>query len=377
MHPGMDARESYIALNMMDGIGPVKVRSMIDALGSPDAIFASEYKELVNVDGIGPALAKRILSQGPEFDVPAEIKKAEKLGARLVTLLDDDYPAPLKEIHDPPLALYVRGTLEPKDKHAIALVGSRRTTHYGRTVADRLGYQLAKVGFTVISGLARGIDTAAHQGALKGGGRTGSVIGSALDKLYPPENAGLSDEIAKQGFVMSEFHMGVEPGRTTFPMRNRIVAGLCQGVVVVEAARGSGALITCKQATEQGRLVFAVPGRIDAATSRGCHDLIKDGAKLVDDVDDILDELQYLIPPEKREAAKVLDERVEVQLNEQEQAVVKALWDGPLDVDSLARASGLSATALGGMLLGMEMKRVVKMLPGRVVELAPGIGPRT
>lgn len=367
----MDSREAYIALNMLDGIGPIKVRAMIDALGSPEAIFGASFEVLTRVDGIGPRLAERIAEAPDRLDLRAESRRAEKVGARIVTFLDDEYPAPLREIHDPPLALYVRGDLLPRDRHAVGVVGSRSATQYGRMVADRLAYQLGKVGFAVISGLARGVDTAAHQGAMNAGGRTGAVIGSALDRLYPPENAGLADRIAGHGFVMSEFHMGVEPGRTTFPMRNRIVSGLCQGVVVIEAGRGSGALITCNQAMEQGRLVFAVPGRIDSPASKGCHDLIKQGARLVDDVDDILDELQYLIPPENAARTRDLDRRPEVQLSTQEQAVVKALWAGPRDVDSLSRELGQSPAELGALLIGLEMKRVARMLPGRQVELSP------
>ena len=167
-------------------------------------------------------------------------------------------------------------------------------------MADRLAYQLAKAGLVVVSGLARGIDTAAHEGALKGGGRTGAVIGSALDHLYPPENRTLSQKIEKSGYLMSEFPLGTEPGKTTFPMRNRIVSGICVGIIVVEAGRGSGALITANQAMEQGRIVFAVPGRIDAPTSRGCHDLLKLGARLVDGIDDVLEELEFLIPPDEK-----------------------------------------------------------------------------
>lgn len=371
----MDARESYIALNMIDGIGPIKVRAMIDTLGSPEAVFEASVDALTRVPGIGVRLAERLVAAPGRLDIAGEIRRAGKLGARIVTLLDDEYPSALKEIHDPPLALYVRGDLRSVDRHAVALVGSRRATHYGRTVADRLGYQLATVGFTVVSGLARGIDTAAHQGALKAGGRTFAVIGSALDRLYPPENAGLADRIADQGAVVSEFHLGVEPGRTTFPMRNRIVSGLCQGVVAVEAGRGSGALITCNQAGDQGRLVFAVPGRIDSPMSKGCHDLIRQGARLVDDVDDILDELQSLIPRDTRDRARQLDRRPEVQLSDAEQAVVRALWDGPMDADSLARCTSLPADRLGALLIGLEMKRVVALLPGRLVELSPDLKP--
>lgn len=366
----MTPREAAILLNLVDGIGPIKVRAMIDALGNASAVFEASPGELFQIPGIGRELASRIHEAPERLDVAGEIKRASKLGARIISLLDEEYPAPLKEIHDPPLALYTRGAWDAHDVHAIGLIGSRRTSHYGRATADRLAYQLATAGFTVVSGLARGIDTAAHEGALKAQGRTGAVIGSALDKLYPPENRELADRIEGAGFVMSEFPLGTAPGRTTFPMRNRIVSGLCQGVIVVEAGRNSGALITARQATEQGRHVFAVPGRIDAPTSKGCHDLIKDGAKLVDDVDDVIDELQQLIPQETRARAQMLDARPEVQLSEPEQAIVRALWEGPRDVDSVARETGVAVAQISTHLLTLEMKRVVRALPGRMVELA-------
>jgi DNA processing protein len=369
----MDARASYIALNMVDGVGPVKVRAMIEALGSPEAIFQADAGRLSEIKGVGRELARRILEARSTMDIVAEERAAARLGAKIVTLIDPDYPPALKEIHDPPLALYVRGTLEARDRQSIAMVGSRRSSHYGRTVADRLGYQLAKVGLTVVSGLARGIDTAAHQGVLKGKGRTGAVLGSALDRLYPPENRGLAHEISESGFVMSEFHLGVEPGKTTFPMRNRVVAGLSFAVVVVEAPRGSGAMITAHQAMEQGRLVCAVPGRIDSPGSKGCHDLLKQGARLVDDVDDILEELEYLIPPERKAQARDLDARPSVQLTEPEEAVLRALWEGPLDVDTLSRRTGVPIAKLGPLLIGLEMKRVARMLPGRQVALSDGV----
>jgi len=225
----------------------------------------------------------------------------------------------------------------------------------------------------VVSGLARGIDTAAHRGALKGGGRTLAVLGSALDTLYPPENAELARQIAAQGAVLSEYTLGREADRTTFPYRNRVISGLSLGTVIVEADVGSGALMTADAALEQGRSVFAVPGRIDSAASRGAHRLIKAGARLLDDVDDVLQEFEMLIPPEHRQKADALDPRPRVQLSPDEQAVVRALYAEPLDVDTLARRAGLASATLNALLLGLEMKRVVRMLPGRVVALAEGL----
>jgi len=366
----MTEREAYILFNMMEGIGPVRVRHMIETLGSAVDAVSAHPDDMQRARGVGAELARSVAAQRESLDETAECRKAEAMGAWIVTPVDEDYPAPLKEIHDPPLALYGLGSLDKKDRHGIAIVGSRRSTLYGKQVADRLGYQLARTGFTVISGLARGIDTAAHEGCIKGGGRTIAVMGGALDKVYPPENEPLAEQITKQGAVLTEFAMGREPDRTTFAIRNRIVSGLSMGVVVVEAGLKSGALITADVAAEQGRTIFAVPGRIDSQASRGPHKLIKAGARLVEDVDDILQEFEFLIPPEKKQAELSLDMRPEVRLDADEQAVVKALWQGPMDVDALTREAGLSSARVSALLIGLEMKRVVRMLPGRLVELS-------
>lgn len=365
----MTDREAYILLNMMERVGPVRVKNLVEHLGSAAAILDAAPEAMQRAQGVGPEFARAIAEQRDTLDAAEEERKATAFGARIVTVVDEEYPAPLKTIYDPPMALYVRGTLEKKDRHAIAIVGSRRTTHYGRQVADRLAYQLARTGFTVISGLARGIDTEAHQGALKGGGRTWAVLGGALDRLYPAEAEDLAAAIAKQGAVISEFPFGRAPDRTTFPQRNRIVSGASMGVVVVEADVKSGALHTAYDAVEQGRTVFAVPGRVDSTTSRGTHRLIKTGAKLVEDVDDILQEFEFLIPPDQQKAEAHLDVRPEVQLNDEEQAVVRALWQGERDIDSLARDADLNSARISSLLIGLEMKRVIRMLPGRVVEL--------
>ena len=369
----MTSREAYIALNMMDRLGPVRVRSLAEALGSVEAIFDAPAGELMRAQGVGAELARRIVEQRGEIQFEKELSRAQKMGLSIVTPVDLEYPEWLKTIYDPPLALYVKGIIEAKDRHGVAIVGTRRPTHYGSSVADRLAYQLARVGFTVVSGLARGVDTVAHKGALKANGRTLAVLGSAHDCLYPPENAELAEAIAKSGAVISEYPLGREPDRTTFPYRNRVVSGLSMGVVVVEAGLGSGALHTTDQAIEQGRTVFAVPGRIDVPSARGCHRLLKNGARLVEDVDDILQELEYLIPPEKKDSAQAMDPRPRVELTTDEQAVVKAVWAGAMDVDAVTRQAGLQAAQVNSLLIGLEMKRVVRMLPGRRIELAEGI----
>lgn len=367
----MTDREATIALNMMEGLGPVKVRALIDFLGSPQAVFEADGGELQKVRGVGDKLRLGILSQREQIDPVAEEERADELGVRIVTLLDEEYPAALKTIHDPPLALYVRGSFLPEDGQSLGIVGSRKATHYGLNAADRMAYQLAQTGFTIISGLARGIDTAAHQGTLKAKGRTVAVLGAAIDQLYPPENAELADAIAQRGAVISEYPLGRQADRQTFPYRNRIISGLSMGVLVVEAGFKSGSLHTADAALEQGRSVFAIPGRIDHPSAKGTNRLIKNGAKLVDNVGDILEEFELLIPPEAvEEPQKASSARPEVPLSEEEKKVVEVLWPGALDIDTLAREAGLTSAEISGVLLGLEMKRVVNMLPGRVVELA-------
>ncbi|MDZ4197825.1 MAG: DNA-processing protein DprA [Kiritimatiellia bacterium] len=375
----MTEREAVIALNMVDELGPVRVRALMDAFGSSHAVWEASEKALMGVQGIGPRMAAAIVRQRGECDPVAEERRAAACGARIVTHLDAEYPANLKTIHDPPLALYVRGKLTQEDGRAMAIVGSRRCTHYGRSVADRFAFQLARAGFTVVSGLARGIDWAAHEGALNAEGRTVAVLGSALDTLYPPEAGPLADRIVeRQGAVVSEYTMGRKPDRTTFPYRNRVISGWSLGVIVVEADIQSGAMITAAQALEQGRTVFAVPGRLDSPASRGTHRLIKQGARLMEDLADVYDELDYLKPAETGETQPEMPGFAAFSFSADEERVVQALvGEDPPDVDSLAREVGMPAHKLSTLLVGLEMKRVVRMLPGRRVALAVRISPET
>ena len=367
----MTSREAYILLNQIEGIGPVRVRALCAALGSPEAVLAAPERELAAVRGIGPKVAENIVTQRGGLDASREEAAAAKLGARLVTPLDAEYPAPLKNIYDPPLCLYVRGTLLPKDEQALAIVGTRRASHYGLAQAERLSYQAAKAGFTIVSGLARGIDTIAHRAALKAGARTLAVLGGALDKLYPPENRELADSIAGQGALLSEFPLGRVPDRTTFPYRNRIVSGLAKGVLVVEAGIDSGAMNTAEQALEQGRSVLAVPGRVDLEGARGPHRLIQNGARLVEDLADILKEFEFLFPPsEQVRLVRQQDARQRLTLAPAEESVVRALWTEPeLDFDVLIRRTGLASAQLMTLAMQLEMKRVIRRLPGRRLAL--------
>lgn len=365
----MDDRLAYIALNMMEDVGPVGVRAMSEHLGSLPAIFDASERDLTAADGIGPTAARRILEQRDHLDPGREIARAEKLDAHIVTPVDSEYPEALRNIYDPPLALTVRGTLVSRDQHSIAVVGTRSPTHYGREVAGSLSQQIVRAGFAVNSGLARGVDTAAHRGALLAGGRTIAVLGGGLDCLYPRENAALADEIAQSGAVMTELPLGRKPDKTTFPMRNRIVSGMSKGIIVIEAGVKSGALITARQALEQGRSVFAVPGRIDNPSTRGCHQLIKEGARLVESVDDVLEEFEFLMPVHRMASEPVIPELSldDDRFSDDERAVMAALTEGETDVDNIIRLSGMAAARVNVLLLGLEMKRALKLLPGRLV----------
>ena len=365
----MTAREAYIALNMIDGVGPVRVRALLDRFEQPETILTASRLELQQVTGVGADTAGNIADWRTAVDLDAELARIEKAGIRVVTRADEDYPKNLREIYDPPLVLYVRGILTERDALAIGIVGSRRTTLYGLEMARKLAYQLARVGVTVVSGLARGIDTAAHTGALQAKGRTVAVIGCGIDTIYPPENAKLAEDIAAQGgAVVSEFPFGVPPDRQNFPMRNRIISGWSLGVVVVEANLKSGALITAKQAMEQGREVIAVPGRVDSVLSRGTNRLIKDGAKLTEDAEDVLAEFEYLLP--KR--ARAVDVAVSpsalpaLSFTVQEAKVLEQFREDETAVDEIIRGSGLTSACVSATLLALEMKRVVKQRPGKI-----------
>ena len=358
----MTETEACIALNMVPNVGPMRMRKMLEVFATPERILLARAAELRTVEGIGPELAQAIAGWEAQIDLPAELKLIEDFGAHVITQASPEYPRELRQIYNPPILLYVWGTLTERDHRAISVVGSRKTSHYGLETAKRLSYQLAYAGLTVVSGLARGIDTAAHQGALAAEGRTVAVIGSGLMALYPPENLGLAEKIAASGAVVSEFPMTFPPDRKTFPYRNRIVAGWGAGVLVVEAGLSSGALITAGQALEHGRLVYAVPGQIDRPSSMGSNKLIQQGAKLVMSAADILDDLHSLFP---QSAAQRAASTAPPPLSADEQALFDALDSTETALDALVARTGLPAARVSASLLTLEMKRLVKQLPGQ------------
>ncbi len=364
----MDSREALIALNMIEGIGPIRARTLVEHFGDASAILKASKSELLRVQNIGEDTAEKIFSWEKTIDLPGELKRIEDYGCHVLIQSDDNYPPLLREIYDPPLALYVKGQLLTKDKNSIALVGSRMATHYGLETTRKLGYQLAYLGVTVISGGARGIDTLAHQGALSAKGRTVAVLGTGLNIVFPPENRELFERIAASGAVITQFPFNRPADKQSFPIRNRIVAGMSLGTVVVEANLSSGALITSNFANEYGRQVFAVPGRIDSPRSKGCHDLIKKGAKLCEGAEDILSEFEYLFPgSNKPPTAGETGALPSLELNENEQRTLVAVKPGEeSSIDEIIRASGLHSSAVSVALFSLEMKRLVRQLPGKM-----------
>ncbi len=363
----MEPKEALIALNMVEHVGPVRLRTLLEHLGSPPAILAASLDQLLRIPGIGPDVADAITRWEQNVDLSAELRRIQEFDCTVLTQLDDDYPPLLREIYDPPIVLYVRGKILPRDRNAIALVGSRQTTHYGIEAARRLAYQLALLGVTVVSGGARGIDTAAHHGALAAKGRTICVLGTGPNLVWPPENAELFQRISGNGAVITQFPFNRPADRQTFPIRNRIVAGMTLGTVVVEANLASGALITAKFATDYNREVFAVPGRIDSPRSKGCHELIKNGAKLCEGPEDILTEFEYLFPPTRRPASPAETGRLPaLPLSDTEMAILDALGRNELPLDHVIRVTGLPASTVSVALLGLEMKRLVTQSPGKI-----------
>jgi len=373
----MQEREAYIALNMVQGVGAVLVRNAVATLGSAAAMMQAGPAALAAIRGVGSARSETLANQLREPDWRAEMTRAGRDGVQLVTFVDDAYPAFLKEIYDPPLVLYLLGDTAALGYTAVGVVGTRSPTAYGRDCARRMSFQLAQAGITVVSGLARGIDTEAHFAALQAQGRTVAVIGSALDVIYPYENRKLARRIADEGgAVVSEYPFGRQADRQTFPMRNRIISGLSAGVLVVEAGLTSGTMITANQALDQGRAVMAIPGRIDSPAAQGCHRLLRQGAKLVESLDDILEELQTL--PGSRPLARPAEAgqsqdsatpaRPEPLLDEAERQLLETLGDEEMSIDLLISASGLPAGVVGARLMGLEMKRLIRRLPGQLLK---------
>jgi DNA processing protein len=362
----MNAREALIALNMLDHLGPVRLRQLLDRFGGdPVAVLSARREQLLEVSGVGPETAHSIANGLGVGVLDRELRRIESMGCRVLIPSDSEYPPLLREIYDPPVVLYVKGELQSRDRAGIAVVGSRLTTHYGVEVARKLSYQLAYSGVTVVSGGARGIDAAAHAGAMSARGRTVAVLGSGLDIVFPAEHRDLFERVAASGAVITQFPFGRTPDKQSFPIRNRIVAGMTLGTVVVEANATSGAMITANFAVEYGRQVYAVPGRIDSPRSKGCHALIRKGARLCEGVEDILSELEYLFPPIPERPAPGTPMHA-LDPTESESPVLAAL-DAAEErtLDEIIEATGMTAAAVSVALFSLEMKKRVRQLAGK------------
>jgi DNA processing protein len=367
MDVNLNDRQALLVLNALPNVGPITLNRLLAALGGdPRAVLSAEREVLQAVRGVGPVIADTLMEWRAHFDPQREEERMAVAGVEFITPQDAAYPALLREIHDPPIGLYAQGGVGDgrMGRRGVAIVGSRRTTHYGLGLARAFATELVRQGFMIVSGLARGIDTAAHQGALDAGGVTVAVLGTGIDRVYPPENLDLRRRIAAEGgAVLSEFPLGRRADRQSFAMRNRIVAGMCEATVVVESDVDGGAMITARFAGEQGRLLFAVPGRVDQPTSAGCHQLLRDGATLMRSVDDLLEELGYLnglrpAPIAARPAEVAAGQPANLTADE---AAVYAQFAGGeiLGPDALGERTGLAPSGLAAALMILELKRAV------------------
>jgi DNA processing protein len=352
----------WIALRLIPGIGNITCRNLLARFGSPEFVFHAGRDDLAEVEGLGPQTAQAILQFRHSDAINREIEHIEAAGVRALTIASPEYPDNLRNIYDPPPLLYVKGSLTPQDKSALAVVGSRSSSDYGRRAAHDICREIAASGLTVVSGMARGIDAVAHSAALTAQGRTIAVLGCGVDVVYPPENQKLYDRIIENGAVVSEYSMGAKPNAYNFPARNRIISGLALGVLVVEAGIKSGSLITARMALEQGRDVFAVPGSIYSFKTKGAHSLLRNGAKLVEGAADILEELN-LADPQHRKTETAVDALPE--LEPALQNLYGMLQESPVHIDDLIVRSNLPSGQLSSLLLELELSGFVQQLPGK------------
>ena len=371
----MDSREAYIVMNLLPRVGPVRARQLIAACGSPEGVLQADRARLIALDGVGPAIAEAIADWRRLADLDRELADCREAGVQILTPADDAFPAVLDGLRDGPLALYVRGELDalrPTPDQALAVVGSRRMTLYGEKAVGTLVEPAARAGWVIVSGLARGIDTEAHRATLRADGCTIAVIAGGLNHVTPRENHRLAADICRcGGALVSEQPLNAAPDKRAFPMRNRLIAALAQGTLVVEAGPASGSLITARRARDYGRPVFAVPGRIDAPGSRGCNELIADGANLVQRLDDLLSALTFLPgfscpPPPQTERVTVGadSEPPALGLSDVERTVCEQLAAGEAAIDELSRYCDQPVHELLTVMLGLEMKCVVQRCPG-------------
>lgn len=357
--------KALLHLSLTKGIGSATYRALHERFGSASAILNARKTDLGDIPGIGPKLADELARSRDSVDIDKELALAQEHGVNIIPCTHQHYPQNLKAIYDPPLVLYIKGEINPKDVLSIAIVGSRRCSYYGESQSKRLARLLGQSGFTIVSGLARGIDTAAHQGALESDARTIAVMGCGLGRVYPRENRELAERISCQGAVVSELPMLTPPNEKNFPPRNRLISGLSLGVVVVEAGQRSGALITAHWALEQGKEVFAVPGQVDSPYSRGTNRLLKEGAKLVEDLNDIIEELGPLAETLSIDEKEDIQDPRSLALNSQEKKLFSLLSSRPKTIDEITEESQLPAANVASTLMILEIRKLVKQLSGK------------
>ncbi len=365
--------QANVLLNMIPEIGPVKANRLLSYFGSAIKIFQADIIEIKTIADISKEIAEKILRSKNYFDVTSEFDKAKKFGVKIVTLSDKEYPAQLKTLNDPPVVLYIKGDVTEQDIYSIAVVGTRHPTEYGKTVTEKLTMQLIELNITIVSGLARGIDTIAHKTAVNSKGRTIAVLGNGLDIYYPCENRKLQEEISKTGAIVTEFPFGTRPEKRNFPRRNRLISALSLGCIVIEAAEKSGALITAKYSAEQGKEVFAVPGNIFCKYSCGPHMLIKQGAKLVENAKDVVEEIYFLAEWIRKKAKNDnTDSKRDTQNYQQITPIEKKILDilklfpDGINIETLHKKINQPFNILSEGIISLEIKGAIKSLPGKV-----------
>lgn len=356
----------WLTLERIPRVGPLTIARLIDAFGSPEDALRTSAEEICKRTGLGNKLANSIVGYNPpEKDIVKDIETLDRLNASVIVRWDKDYPDNLRDIYDPPALLFMRGSMIPKDSKAVAIVGTRNPGRYGIEITESLTRDLVQEGVTIVSGLARGIDTACHKAAIEAGGRTIGVLGCGIDVAYPKENISLVEEISHSGAVVTEFRPGVPPMATNFYRRNRIISGLSKGVVVVEAGKKSGSLITAQHALDQNRDVFAVPGNVMHMRSKGPHQLIKQGAGLVESAEDIVQALFGFF--ETNFQTSLINEAcTEAELSETAQKVLESVDPDPIHIDELAISLDMEVGLLAGILLELELKGLVRQHPGKM-----------
>ncbi len=362
--PPPDDRADVLRLALVPGIGPRLRQALLAQFGSPAAVLKAAPSQLREVPGIGPKLSSEIARAADTIDAEEELDYCRQQGIEVLVEGDAGYPPPLRNLPDPPGVLFLRGPWLPRDQLAVAIVGSRHATRYGLDQAERLAASLARAGMTIVSGLARGIDAAAHRGCLAAGGRTVAVLAGGLTEIYPPEHAELAQQVAAQGVLLSETPPRMQPQSGMFPQRNRLISGLSLGVLVVEAAQRSGALITVRHAVEQNRDVFAVPGRIDNRMARGCHQLIRDGATLVESADDLLQQLGHLVEAAQWDDGRQIQHPAELSLTEVERRVLDQVGADATPLERVIEQVGLPTSQVLAAVSALEVRRLIRRSAG-------------